>query len=315
MTSLKILAVDDSVAILDAIREVLTSTGHIVETADNGAQALDKYNSFKPDMVTLDVAMPVMDGEETLRRLIELDPNARVIMLTACEHKEMIQKCLRNGAIGFLVKPFSGKELINAITNIISIGYEKNINSVFSMACSKIDASVKKLLGNDTSVSLKGTSTVSLHTQNIFVNNNTNYNEQSPSNVLSSTNNNNGRQMEAPVGTVGYISEFKGHNGVVISFINDEDLGRLFGNERVKGMDLDSESLSLALEFFNIINQKVISEIANTTNIKVKPLPTRLYYKSKDKFAFKDNVLIAKWEITTSDDNSIPVETRFGFTG
>lgn len=307
MPSLKILAVDDSNNILDAIKEVLSSVGHEVETADNGAQALDKYNRFKPDIVTLDLAMPIMDGEETLRRILNLDPNARVIMLTASEHNELIQKCLRDGAVGFIVKPFSSKELLDAITNIVSIGYEKNTNSLFYIVCGKIDASIKKLLGNDVSVALKETSTISLYTHKIFLS--AKDQERSQVNAVST----NGHQMEAPRSTVGYISEFKGNNGVVVSFINDEYVGVLFGKDGVKGIDLDSETLSLALELFNIIHQKVISEIANTTHMNVKPEPTRMYYKSKDRFMFKDEVFVAKWEITCYG-NTIPIETRFGFT-
>jgi len=303
--SLKVLAVDDSAAILDAIKEVLTSIGHEVETADNGAQALDKYHRIKPDIVTLDVAMPVMDGEETLQRLLKIDPNARIIMLTASEHKELMQRCLHDGAMGFIVKPFTSKELVDAVTNIVSIGYEKNTNSLFTIVCGKIDASVKKLLGSHVSVSLKSTSTVSQRTHAIFKENDYN---QSHSNTVSRSKD----QIEV-LDTIGYISEFKGCDGVVISFINDEDMGTLFGKDRVKGRDLDSETLGVALELFNIINQKVISEIANTTHVNVKPEPTRLYHKSKDKFTFKDEVIVAHYEIICGE-NSVPIETRFGFT-
>ncbi len=307
LSSLKVLAVDDSTAILDAIKEVLTSIGHEVETADNGAQALDKHNKFRPDVITLDLAMPVMDGEETLRRILKLDPNARIIMLTASEHKELIQKCLHDGAVGFIVKPFTSKELIDTVTNVVSIGYDKNSNSFFTMVCSKIEAGVKKTLGNDVSVSLKSTNTINLRTNNIFFN----PNNKEPSQV--NTVPDKGYKMEIPVDAIGYVSEFKGRDGVVISFIDDEDLGKLFGAERVRGRDLDSETLGVALELFNIINQKVISEVVNTTHIEVKPEPARLYYKSRDKFTFKDEVIVAKWEIT-SCEHTIPIETRFGFT-
>lgn len=245
-----------------------------------------------------------MDGEETLRRILQFDPNARVIMLTASEHKQLIQKCLRDGAIGFLTKPFSAKELLDIMTNAVKIGYEKNTNSLFALICGKIDASVKKIFGNDVSVSLRETSTIQLNT------------ERTSNNIWQSkaTSEINEHRLEIQPETIVYICEFSGQrNGIVLSLIDDKDLGELFGKPRVKGMDLDSRNLSHALELFNIINQKVLSEIVTATHLRVKPDPTRLYHASRDKLTFKDEVFIARWEITRGD-NSISIETRFGFT-
>jgi len=97
---MKILVVDDSTSTLNFTKKLLTASGHDVDTAGNGAAALDKYATLRPDLVLLDITMPLMDGKETLRRILELDKNATVIMTTAIDDGEIIQGYLTRGAVG-----------------------------------------------------------------------------------------------------------------------------------------------------------------------------------------------------------------------
>jgi len=79
----KILVVDDEVNIRELYRDELAEEGYRVELAENGLQALAKFESFRPDLVTLDVMMPGMDGIEVLRRIREKNPSVPVLLLTA----------------------------------------------------------------------------------------------------------------------------------------------------------------------------------------------------------------------------------------
>jgi DNA-binding response OmpR family regulator len=79
----KILVVDDEENIRELYRDELAEEGYRVEMAENGTQALAKFESFRPDLVTLDVMMPGMDGIEVLRRIREKDPSVPVLLLTA----------------------------------------------------------------------------------------------------------------------------------------------------------------------------------------------------------------------------------------
>ena len=87
---MNILVVDDSNLIRNLVKSMLKLKNHEVDTADNGAQALDKYFKFQPDLVILDLSMPIMDGHETLTRLLRQDANAKVIMFSALESREEV---------------------------------------------------------------------------------------------------------------------------------------------------------------------------------------------------------------------------------
>ena len=72
----------------------------------NGEEAVELYEQIKPDLVTLDIVMPKLDGVSALRRIVEIDPRARVIMVSAVDQKEKLAECIQAGAMDFIVKPF-----------------------------------------------------------------------------------------------------------------------------------------------------------------------------------------------------------------
>ncbi|HOV38478.1 MAG TPA: response regulator [Spirochaetales bacterium] len=116
MAAARVLVVDDLPFMRKVIREILQEAGdtYIVE-AENGQEGLRIYQQFKPDLVLLDIVMPVLDGITTLERLIRLDPAARVVMCSALGQEELIVHAIQIGARDFIVKPFLPDRLVSAV--------------------------------------------------------------------------------------------------------------------------------------------------------------------------------------------------------
>lgn len=109
----KVLVVDDSSLIRKMLRQLLEKNNYaVVGEATNGQEAVDMYPQVKPDVVTLDVTMPVMDGVEALKKIKEIDKDAKVIMLTAAGQKDRIMEALKLGALAFITKPFDENDLL-----------------------------------------------------------------------------------------------------------------------------------------------------------------------------------------------------------
>ncbi len=110
----KILVVDDSAFMRKILRDILTELEYTdVTEAALGKQALDEFEAKKPDVVLLDIILPDMSGDKILDKMMEKDPNTKVIMVTAVGQKPMMDGCMKSGAKGYVVKPFD-KEKIKA---------------------------------------------------------------------------------------------------------------------------------------------------------------------------------------------------------
>lgn len=299
---MKVLVVDDSVQILEVIKDILSGHNVEVEIANNGAQALDKYSRFRPDIVTLDLAMPVMDGYETLTRMVELDGRPRIIMLTASDHHEVVQRCLQKGAIGYLAKPFSSEQLIHAVMNASSLEYDRNNSVFFSLVTCKLEEVIKKTF--DPLASLVLNDIVVINKESYQTKFST-LSDLSQTKCMSKAMQT--QEIDAPVGTIGYITEFSGQqHGKVVSFVKDKDLGTLCGYTRVKSTDCESQVRHEMLEFFNIINQKVISMLVSTTHLRLETAPARLYDETCDKYVCGE-ALVAIFEINLQNSR-IPLQ-------
>jgi DNA-binding NarL/FixJ family response regulator len=121
---IRLLLVDDQRLMRDGLRILLEleSDFEVVGEAEDGAQALDCYRQFSPDVVLMDIRMPVMDGVEATRRLRETDPDSKVIILTTFDDNEYVFEGLRAGALGYLLKDVSGDELADAIRKVATGG-------------------------------------------------------------------------------------------------------------------------------------------------------------------------------------------------
>lgn len=114
-----IMIVDDSKTSRSMLKNILVEHGYeIVAEAENGQEGYEKYCEFKPDFVTLDITMPVMDGIETLVKIKEYDPEAKVIMVTAAGQKSKMLEAIKLGAAEFVTKPFETNQIINIIESI-----------------------------------------------------------------------------------------------------------------------------------------------------------------------------------------------------
>lgn len=114
-----ILIVDDSRTSRRVLRGILESGGHvIVGEAGNGEEGCILYKQLKPDIVTMDITMPKLDGLEALKIIMHGDPNAKVVMVTAAGQKNKMVEAIKEGASEFISKPFSDEDILKIIGDI-----------------------------------------------------------------------------------------------------------------------------------------------------------------------------------------------------
>ena len=115
-----ILIVDDSRTSRKILTNILTAQGYtVVGEARDGKEGVEKFKELKPDIVTLDITMPVMDGLEALREIRELDSKVSIIMITAAGQKEKMVDAIKHGASEFITKPFAEDEVIKAVQKVL----------------------------------------------------------------------------------------------------------------------------------------------------------------------------------------------------
>ena len=113
----RILVVDDAAFMRLTIKTMLEKNGfEVVGEAENGRKAIEMYKMLKPDIVTMDITMPDMDGIEALGEIIKFDSKAKVIMLSAMGQEVKIREAVIIGAKGFIVKPFKEDYLLKALS-------------------------------------------------------------------------------------------------------------------------------------------------------------------------------------------------------
>ncbi|SUO96233.1 response regulator [Suttonella indologenes] len=116
----KMLIVDDSMIIRNKIARLPSNASYkIVGKAKNGMEAVDLFRTFKPDIVTMDLTMPEMDGLECIQELIKIDPEVQILVISALSDKATGIKALELGANGFLTKPFSDDELLKTLNELM----------------------------------------------------------------------------------------------------------------------------------------------------------------------------------------------------
>jgi len=110
--SKRVLIVDDSMLMRKMIAESLSDDGwEVAGEASNGEQALEQYETQHPDAVTLDIVMPGTDGIYALERILEADPDAKIVVVSALNQTKLISDAIRKGAQDFIAKPFLPEQL------------------------------------------------------------------------------------------------------------------------------------------------------------------------------------------------------------
>ena len=110
-----ILVVDDAAFMRMMIRDILAKEGYTIHEAVNGRDAIEKFEEVQPDLVTMDITMPELDGISALRTIREANPKARILMVSAMGQQKMIVEALEYGAMDFLVKPFQPTKVLETV--------------------------------------------------------------------------------------------------------------------------------------------------------------------------------------------------------
>jgi two-component system chemotaxis response regulator CheY len=117
----RVLVVDDAAFMRMMIKDILRKGGYeVVGEAEDGAKAIEKYRELKPDLVTMDITMPDMDGITAVKEIRKIDPNALIIMCSAMGQQAMVIDAIQAGAKDFVVKPFQPDRVLEAIRKVLS---------------------------------------------------------------------------------------------------------------------------------------------------------------------------------------------------
>jgi two-component system chemotaxis response regulator CheY len=115
----RLLVVDDALFMRKMICGVAAEAGwEVVAEGTNGAEAVSLYEHHRPDLVTMDLVMPVMGGLEALRQIRAIDPDAKVVVVTALDQKQVLLDSIRDGAIDFIVKPFERQRVLALLSKM-----------------------------------------------------------------------------------------------------------------------------------------------------------------------------------------------------
>ena len=115
----RLLVVDDALFMRKLICGVAAEAGwEVVGEAGNGAEGVLLYQQHRPDLVTMDLVMPIMGGLEALRQIRALDPEAKVVVVTALDQKQALMDSIRDGAIDFIVKPFERQRVLALLSKV-----------------------------------------------------------------------------------------------------------------------------------------------------------------------------------------------------
>lgn len=118
--AVRVLVVDDAAFMRMMVKDILSKNGYeVVGEAENGMKALEKYQELKPDLVTMDITMPEMDGISAVKEIKKVDPNAKIVMCSAMGQQAMVIEAIQAGARDFIVKPFQAGRVLEAVRKAV----------------------------------------------------------------------------------------------------------------------------------------------------------------------------------------------------
>jgi len=111
-----VMVVDDSIFMRYKLKQILEDSGYkVTAEAQSGKEAVEKYSALKPGLVTMDIIMPTMDGVSALRAIRQMDPSAKVLVVSSAGLRDKVIESLSAGAKGFIVKPFQDEQVLEAV--------------------------------------------------------------------------------------------------------------------------------------------------------------------------------------------------------
>ena len=116
-----VLIVDDSAFMRNLLQQLLDGEHRVVGEAENGVEAVELYRELDPDVVTMDVVMPIRNGIEATSEIKELDPGSSVIMCTSVGQEEKMREAVEAGADGYITKPFQKPNVLEAIDDVVGV--------------------------------------------------------------------------------------------------------------------------------------------------------------------------------------------------
>lgn len=111
----RVLIVDDAAFMRHMLAQMLAGTHEVCGEASNGLEAIQKYKELLPDIVTMDITMPDMQGIDAVREILAIDPKAKILMCSAMGQRQMVLEAMKAGAKDFIVKPFQKERILDAI--------------------------------------------------------------------------------------------------------------------------------------------------------------------------------------------------------
>lgn len=119
MEDLTFIIVDDAIFMRSILKKILIEASyHVVGEAGNGLEAIALAEKFKPDMMTLDITMPEMNGIEAIEGILQVSPNTKIIMCSAMGQQSQVVESIKKGAKDFIVKPFEKMRVLQTINNV-----------------------------------------------------------------------------------------------------------------------------------------------------------------------------------------------------
>ena len=119
-SNISVLICDDAIFMRRMISDILSQAGYrVVGEAANGLQAVEMYRTLKPDLVTMDIVMPDMGGIDAVREIMQIDPEARILMCSAMGQQALVIEAIEAGARDFIVKPFQPGRVLEAVQRVL----------------------------------------------------------------------------------------------------------------------------------------------------------------------------------------------------
>ena len=292
---MKILIVDDNPGITKMLSQILDlENSYETEIAHNGYQAMDKMLSFNPTVVILDLSMPGMSGLDTLSKIMEINPNTKVIIASAHDDEKTKDFCLKNGASGYITKPYTPSDVLNEIKTVLVGGkYGSNENIFLTGINEKLEQNFEGIFGKNQHIEFQ---TAQL--------------KKSPSvqnTSLNASETMRGSQSKVPTVDIpdeqrGFTTEISGHtSGSIVTVVPDKFIEMI---QSFSGDVVGIEGTDGLMEFFNILNGAVLSATGNFLHVQIKSNPVRPYDNQKDKTVKDMDLMEINYTLELGDRNT-----------